>query len=200
MWVLDIIFLQRGDFWLKICALVRSWHDIDWLFLSQSRPSHIDLLHRTARRAIQMPRRSFARFGNWVAAAQPPPSAAHPHARSVQVPPHQRPLAMQASSYSAGILLNFLWVYNLINALVIELNLLFEILTEPCSHYRHTTTPISIRVSLVRQRTMRHFWALPKDWVKRNPEDWLGQKLINYLATNMNQKLIQVRVILYFLA
>lgn len=81
---------------------------VKYIFFFQSRPSHIDLLHRTARRAIQMPRRSFARFGNWVTATQPAPSAAHPHARGVQVTTHQRPLAMQANSYSAGILLNFL--------------------------------------------------------------------------------------------
>uniref|UniRef100_A0A336LLP0 CSON001327 protein n=1 Tax=Culicoides sonorensis TaxID=179676 RepID=A0A336LLP0_CULSO len=80
---------------------------------TDNRPSHIDLLHRTARRAIQMPRRSFARFGNWVTAAQPPQSGAHPQARTVQVPTHQRPLAMQANSYSAGILLNFLAMFPL---------------------------------------------------------------------------------------
>ncbi|XP_063696360.1 RING finger protein 44 isoform X2 [Culicoides brevitarsis] len=75
---------------------------------TDSRPSHIDLLHRHTRR-IPMPRRSL-RFGNWV----PSPSNAHSHhPRSVQVPTHQRPLAMQASMHSAGILLNFLTMYPL---------------------------------------------------------------------------------------
>jgi len=58
---------------------------------TENHPGHMDLIHRTARRAIAMPRRTFApRFTDWN------------NSRSVH------PISLQTASYSAGVLFNFL--------------------------------------------------------------------------------------------